>query len=653
MDDTPFFSCETTLQLGLSHHQRGDFAAAEDLYRQILRDEPNQPNTLHFLGVLYIQTDRCGMALEYIARAVQLQPAVADYHGNLGEAFRRLGRFPEAIASLQTALRLNPLFVDAMNNLGNAFSAMGHPDEAANHYRAAIALQPNAFLPRYNLAVTLADARRPLEAEAAYLAAIDLNPSCAEAYDGLGTVLRESGRVDDAIRAHEKALQFNPDDVGALLNLANTHKDAGRIESAVQLLRRALAIQPGGVVWSNLIYTLHFLPDGHEQVLAEQARWASHHEAMSPKRFYIPRPGERLRIGYVSPDFCNHVIGRNLLPLFRHRDRDHFEVICYSDVATPDALTMEFRTLCDSWRPVKGLSDESLASMIFADRIDVLVDLTQHLAGNRLGMFSLKPAPVQIGFAGYPASTGLATIDARLSDPYLDPPACPDATDPVIHLPHSFWCYEPMENAQPVSPLPALKSGRITFGCLHNFCKINPSVVQLWISVLSAVPHSQMIVLAPAGRHRSATAAQFEAGGIDPERLLFVSPQPHREYMAIYEQIDLALDTLPYNGHSTSLDALWMGVPVITLVGKTSLGRAGWSLLSNLHRCGWAAHDPFQFVRAATDLASDIEGLAAIRATLRSEMAQSALMDGQSFARGIETAFRNRWNIWRATQSSP
>jgi predicted O-linked N-acetylglucosamine transferase (SPINDLY family) len=294
------------------------------------------------------------------------------------------------------------------------------------------------------------------------------------------------------------------------------------------------------------------------------------------------------------------------------------------------------------------MNDERLAKLVRDDGIDILVDLTLHLSGNRLLTFARKPAPVQVTFAGYPAGTGLEAIDYRLSDRYLDPPGTGDEnySERTVRLPHTFWCYEPDGDGPDVGPLPSAAAGRITFGCLSNFCKVNAPVLRLWSRVLATVPGSRMLLLCPRGEHRAATVEAFAAHGIDPGRLELVEPGPRRQYLEHYHRIDIALDTFPYNGHTTGLDALWMGVPVVTLVRESSLGRAGWSQLSNLHLTELASNDEDEYVAIASKLAGDIPRLSELRSTLRQRMRASPLMDAPNFARGIENAYRQMWRTW-------
>jgi predicted O-linked N-acetylglucosamine transferase (SPINDLY family) len=355
-----------------------------------------------------------------------------------------------------------------------------------------------------------------------------------------------------------------------------------------------------------------------------------------------------LRIGYVSADFRIHVASFFTAPLLSQHDHRQFEIFCYANVAHPDELTDRLRSCADGWRSIVALSDQQVADLVRSDQIDILVDLAMHTAGNRLLVFARKPAPVQVTWLAYPGTTGLSAIDYRLTDPYFDPPRLFDDcySEESFRLPDTFWCYSPLAETPPVNALPALQNGSITFGCLNHFCKINDGVLALWAQVLQAVPQSRLLLLTPRGQARERVLAKLAPAGIAASRLEFADRQPRREYLQQYQRIDLALDPFPCNGGTTTLDAFWMGVPTVTLVGKTVVGRAGWSQLCNLGLQELAAQTPEQYVARAAQLAGDLPRLQELRATLRQRMQQSPLMDAPRFARGVEQAYREMWRRW-------
>ncbi len=337
----------------------------------------------------------------------------------------------------------------------------------------------------------------------------------------------------------------------------------------------------------------------------------------------------------------------------RHHDHGQFEITIYAHPPSSDAVTEQFRASADRWREVACWTDAEVAKQIEQDEIDILIDLTMHMGGNRLLIFARKPAPLQVTFAGYPGGTGLSAIDYRLTDPYLDPPGLNDRwfVEKTFRLPHCFWCFDSPEQAPLVGPLPAPKNGYVTFGCLNNFCKINEGVLELWAGVLRGVPGSRLLMVAHEGSHRQRTRDFFARHGVGAERIFFSPRVPHADYLALYNSVDIGLDTFPYNGHTTSMDSFWMGVPVITLAGSTPVGRGGLSQLTNLGLQELIATTPEQFIHIATDLARNLPRLDELRNSLRERMRRSPLADAVGFARGIEEAYRKIWRTWCAEQN--
>jgi protein O-GlcNAc transferase len=313
----------------------------------------------------------------------------------------------------------------------------------------------------------------------------------------------------------------------------------------------------------------------------------------------------------------------------------------------PDHLTERFKSIADRWRSTVGHSDEQIAAQVRADQIDILVDLKLHTADNRLLVFARKPAPVQVSWLGYPGSSGVGTIDYRLTDSFLEPPDAPNPyPDQPWRIHGCFWCYDPLSEEPGVLPLPASQSKPLTFGCMNSFFKVTDATLDLWAGVLREIPQSRMILLAPNGSARPRILEKFSRRGVEAARIAFASRQSRQDYLQTYHRIDICLDTIPYNGHTTSLDAFWMGVPVLTLVGDKPIGRAGWTELSNLGMEEFAAGDRNEFVRIATALAADLPRLAEIRVGLRQRMKTSPIMDGKGFAKNVESAYRQMWQKW-------
>ena len=428
------------------------------------------------------------------------------------------------------------------------------------------------------------------------------------------------------------------------------------MDGAVACYRRALELKPD-FVWahSNLVFGQGFCPGCDAETLYEEHRRWNRQHAEPLAKFIQPHlndrsPDRRLRIGYVSPDFRNHPVGLFLLPLLESHDHESFEVFCYASVRIPDTMTGRCRAHADVWRDVLGLSDEQLANAVRQDQTDILVDLSMHAGSHRLLVFARKPAPVQVTYLAYCGTTGLSTMDYRLTDPYLDPPGQDERfyCEQSVRLPETYWCYQPVIETPPVNPVPVLKGGPFTFGCLNNFCKVTPPALAAWSRLLQAMPDARLLLYARAGGHRDRVRGVLAERGISTERLAFVDFLPLEEYFDVYQRIDVALDTFPYGGGTTTCDALWMGVPVVSLAGQTAVGRGGASILSNVGLPELVAHDAEQYVRIAVDLANDLPRLSELRATLRNRMQASPLMDAPRFARNVEAAYREMWRRWCA-----
>ena len=506
----------------------------------------------------------------------------------------------------------------------------------------------------YRALATLVRAERLTEAEELARWLLEQQPDVAERHIALGRVLSKQRRYPDAIAQFEQALALEPQNAVVTTPLVEALAALGRVDETLTQLERAIAVNPDLVVeHASLVFQTMFVGRSDAEKLAVAKRWSDQHAAplLSKRQPHLHdrNPERRLRIGYVSPDFRRHVQSLYTLPVFAQHDHTAHEIVCYSSVKAPDDYTVRLQAMTDEWHDVARLSDAQLAQKIRDDRIDVLVDLTMHMVHGRLRTFAEKPAPVQITWLAYPGTTGLAGMDYRLTDPFLDPPGAPlPYSEQSLWLPHSFWCYGPDENKSVVSELPQRRAGYVTFGCLNNFMKVNRPTLELWAKVLVANAGSRLLMLAPPGWARDFVCEALQANGVERERVEFVDSQSRERYLATYGRIDIALDTLPYPGHTTSLDAYWMGVPVVTLVGDSLVGRAGLSLASNLKLLDWVARDSAEFVQIATRFAAEPEQLEKLRGELRQRLQSSPLMDAAGFARDLEAAYRQAWRAFCA-----
>jgi predicted O-linked N-acetylglucosamine transferase (SPINDLY family) len=530
------------------------------------------------------------------------------------------GRLAEAEAIYRQVLAQRPNHADALHGLGELAGQTGWLDQAVNLIRRAIAI---------------------CSTNASY-------------YNDLGKFLKDQGQLDQAIASYRQAIRLKSDYPIAHSNLGSALACVGQLDEAIAAYRQALRIEPDyASAASNLIYIAQFHPGYDAKMIYEEnLRWNQQY-AEPLKKFIQPHtnnrePDRRLRIGYVSPDFREHCQSFFTIPLLSNHNREAFEVFCYADLRRPDAITERIRGYAQVWRSILGTTDAEVARTIREDRIDLLVDLTMHMARGRPLVFARKPAPVQAAWLAYPGTTGLSAMDYRLTDPYLDPPGLNDQfySETSIRLPDSFWCYDPLVTELLVNPLPAQTNGHVTFGCLNNFCKVNEPVLRLWAQVLKTIPGSRFMLYCPEGSHRQPLLEMLQRDGISPDRIELIARRPRLQYLELYHRIDVGLDTFPYNGHTTSLDSYWMGVPVVTLVGRMVVGRAGLSQLSNLGLPELIARTPQQYVRIVADLAGNLPRLAELRRTLRARMQASPLMDAPRFARNIESAYRRMWRNW-------
>ena len=647
---------EAHYNLGNALKGQGKLDEAIACHRRALQLKPNFAEAHNNLGNALNDQGKTDEALASLHRALQLKPNLAEAHNNLGNVLKDQGKPDEALTCYRRALELKPDYAPAHLNLGNVLKDQGKPDEAVVCYRRALELKPDFAEACGNLGVALDELGKPDEAIACYRRALELKPDFAEAHSNLGVALDDRGETDEALACQRRALELKPDLAEAHYNQGNVFRNQGNLDEALACYRRALELKPDHVnAHSSLVYTQAFCPGYNAQALREEyLRWNQRH-AEPLGKFIQPhlndrRPDRRLRIGYLSPDFRGHPVGRFLLPLLESHDHASFEIFCYASVRNPDATTNGLRARADVWREVLGESDEQVASAVRQDQIEILVDLAMHTRDNRLLVFARKPAPVQVTYLAYCGTTGLSTMDYRLTDPYLDPPG----QDPKLYseqsiaLPETYWCYRPPIETPSVNALPALEAGQVTFGSLNNFCKASPPTLVAWSQLLQAVPGSRLLLHARAGSHRDRARGLLAEHGISDERLTFVDFQPIAEYFRSYQRIDMALDPFPFGGGTTTCDALWMGVPVVSLAGETAVGRGGVSILSNVGLPELIAQTPEQYVRIAAALAQDLSRLSELRATLRDRMQASPLMDAPRFARNVEEAYRTMWRRWCA-----
>lgn len=683
--------------LGLVRLALGDPQAAVDCCEQALRLDPDLPEAHNNLAGALLKLDRADDAIAHYQRVAELRPHDAVSHYNLGNAWSDRGQLDQAVTAYCRAVELRPDFVQAFNNLGSALARLDRPEEAAAAYqrtielrpdlaeghnnlgrvvqelgrlgdaepcfRQALRLRPDYVTAHYNLGNVLREQRRFDEAIQCYQRAIALKPDYADAYNNLGSAMRDHGRVADAVASYRRALQVDPEFAGVHNNLGNLLRDQGLLDEADASYRRALQLQPSlAAAHSNLLFALHNRTDITLAQLADAHREYEHAFATPLRQVWRPHensrdPDRRLRLGFVSPDLSRHPVGHFTIRFVEQLDRGHAEVVCYSDRLRHDDLTDRFRTAATTWRQIVGWSDERLAEQIRADGIDILFDLAGHTANGRLLVFARKPAPIQVTWAGYIGTTGLSAIDYIVADRFEVPPGAEVYyAERVLRMPDGYVSYDPPVYAPEVGPPPARESGRVTFGSFNHPTKIGPQVLGVWSEILRRLPTARL-VLKYRAMDDSAIAGRltelFAGHGVGLDRVEYRGGSSHVDFLRHYGEIDIALDPFPYNGGLTTIEALWMGVPVVTMPGDTFAARHSLSHLSNVGLTETIATNPDEYVERTVALANDLPRLAELRAGLRDRVASSPVCDGRRFAENLLRLLRDAWREWVSGPGEP
>ncbi|MBM4146322.1 MAG: tetratricopeptide repeat protein [Nitrospira sp.] len=681
-----------TIQLVLKHYYSGNLKEAENLCKNIIVKQPNNPEVLFFLGIIYAQSGNNDSAIHYLKRSLEFNAINADALLALGVAYQQKGmiddafhcfnktielnpknpeayyylalffhnshQLDEAVSYYRKVLELNPCLFDTYNRLGNALQENKQFNEAISYYQKAVQNNPADPTGYINIGIALHNKGEFDKADSQFQKALSLNPNLEIAYNYRGLSLIYQCRIGEAIKSFEASLRINPYSVTALVKLGHLFEEQGKVHEAETYYRRAMQIQPNYIIpYEALLMNMQYNPHNNAQtIFNEHVKYAKQFQkplqtAVTPHNNYrtIKRP---IRIGYVSPDFRRHSVAYFIEPAIAAHSRERFEVFCYSDVLDQDDVTKRLQGYTCQWRNIAGISDEKTIDLIQNDGIDILVDLAGYSANNRMLLFARKPAPVQVSWIGYPSTTGLTNIDYKIVDCYTDPPGMSEQfyTEKLIRLPDCFLCYLPDRESPEVGPIPVLTSGHITFGSFNNFPKVSSKTIELWTKILKSIPGSHLVLKSSCFTDRSTheyATSLFAQQGIDAGRIdLFGWQTSTRGHLGIYNRIDIGLDPFPYNGTTTTCEALWMGVPVITLSGNTHASRVGMSLLSNVGLPELVAGTPDEYVEIAVKLAEDLNRLQLIRKRLRDMMSKSVLTDSKRFISSLEASYRKIWKDW-------
>jgi predicted O-linked N-acetylglucosamine transferase (SPINDLY family) len=642
-----------TLQMAIGHHQSGRMSPAKTLYQQILQADPAHADALHLLGLIEHQQGNSAHAVALIQKAIQARPTDATFHFNLGNLHQDLAQLNEAIACFEQALLRQPGFVDALLGLGTALKAQGKIAEAGVCFRKVLARQPDRADAHFNLGNTLQMLGQIDEAIACFQQSLLHRPESADTLLGLASALQEKGRIDEAIANYRRALAIKPDISGAYNNLGNALQAQGQLDKAVECYRQAQLLQPQDAYANSImLFTLQNLSTcSPAELFSEHLRFAERFEAPL-KPGWQPHtnnrePVRRLKVGYVSGDFFNHSVAYFIEPILACHDKSRFEIFGYYNRDYHDAHTARIKGHMDHFLVCNTFSDEQLAERIRLDAIDILVDLSGHTAANRLLVFARKPAPVQVNYIGYPGTTGLSAIDYRVSDPWQDPVGLTERyhSEILVRIAGGM-AFTPEPDAPAVNPLPALSSGELILACLNNLSKVNPAVIALWARILHALPQARLMLgnVTDSGI-RDRLTRLFGEAGIGPERLILQPRVSMAEYLELHHHIDIALDPFPYNGGTTTMHSLWMGVPVITLAGSHAVSRLCAAHLSRVGLPEFITHSEDEYLQYAISFANDLPKLNQVRQSLRQRMNASAC-DPAAITRQLEAAYRDMWRIW-------
>jgi predicted O-linked N-acetylglucosamine transferase (SPINDLY family) len=675
----------TTLQQALALHKSNRFADAEKLYREVLRHEPLNAIALHHLGLIANVNGDFPSALRLIAQSIQLDSTnlsfrtnqistldAAGQHQAAHKAAEKLiserpddvrlrieyaklnekyGFFHEAAKGWEWIAARVPNDPGVLFSLARMLQMSGQTERAATRYRETLAIKPDFVEAKINLGAILADSGQPDQGIAMLEEAVRQAPDHVAALTTLGSVLTFQGKLIDGLEYLQRASRAAPNDIAALQNLAFASLTCGEVSEAVRLYDHARALQPAMLsTHSDLLFArLHLEQSAEDEGAAHRAYQqaaAGIRPRQPPKRTL--GDGERLRIGYVSPDFREHAVGVFLEPLLTHHDRSRFEIHCFSTYPRGDALTERIRSRVDQFHEVHSLNLGELDEFVRSRSIDVLIDLAGHTGHNRLPLFACKPAFLQATYLGYPSTTGLDSIDIRLTDWVADPEGMSESiySEKLVRLPNSFAVFQPPANAPEVTPSPSLANGYVTYGTLGRYEKWTAAMIQRWATILRAVPNARMRLIGTGLDHprsRDQFLLRLQDGGIDVSRIDPIGRLPFKDYLAEILNFDLLLDTFPFNGHTTTIQALYMGVPTVTLAGTIHRSRMGASVMTAMGLTDYIAHSAEEYEQTAIRLGRDPGALATLRPLLRDRLLRSSLCDAPGFTRSFEASLLAAW----------
>jgi len=609
--------------------RKNNLVGAHELYASVCKNDPSDATSWLKFATLNRKLGSHKQAGQCARHVLSMQPDNCSALMEYGASLQHQGELSDAIKTYEKVLEINPGHSEAHYFLATAFLGTEDKDAAIKHYRKTI----------------------------------ELVPTHIGALNNLSALLTDQGDIQGALGLLERALRLRPNAYHMMINQARSRIYMGDTGKALELLDQVIRTHPDSAeAHSKYLLCLNYLSSSRSEIFEQHVRWADRH-AGTFKRYTtyenIPGPGRKLRIAYLSPDLKRHSVAYFLEPILANHDRDMFSITCYADIMIPDVVSQRLESLCDDWLLTKNLSDEQLAERIRADRIDILIDLAGHTANNRLPVFARKPAPLQATYLGYPNTSGLQEMDYRLTDAIADPPGDSDryCTETLVRLAGGFLCYQPPADAPDVDLIPGKVNGRVVFGSFNNLAKVTPELIRVWSEILKAVDASILLFKCKATSDpytRTNLLERFAEQGVGQSRLQFLDyAQSNTEHLKAYNRVDIALDTFPYNGTTTTCEALWMGTPVIILAGASHASRVSYSILSRIGLESLVACDVVEYVELAVKLAADSDRRTELHYNLRRIMQSSSLCDAASFCKNLEIAYRDMWKKCCEKTASP
>ncbi|MBF0194983.1 MAG: tetratricopeptide repeat protein [Magnetococcales bacterium] len=650
-------SAKKALTKGISSHKIGRLDEAINWYNKSLEINPENEVALLNIGLALQTTGKLDEAVIYYQKSIFVNHNYPEAYFNLGNGLKELGKLDEAVNNYQYAIALSPNYADAYFNLGNVLKEQCKLAHAVINYQKAIAIKPDYAVVHLNLGVVFKEQGNREQAIICYQKAITCNPEYADAYSNLGAALQEQGNLEEAVNCYKKAIAIKPNYAAAYSNLGTALQEQGNLDEAVICYKKALTIKPYyTVACSNLLFCSQYIPNQNQNnlFLLHRKYGESCFNAITSQNFSYKNnnsPNRRIHIGLVSPDLGLHPVGHFMMGFLKYHSVNELEITCYSD-KKPDEMTNLLKSYSDNWVSSRTMGDDDLAQLINNDCIDILIDLAGHTVNNRLNMFIKKPAPVQISWAGYVGTTGLQAIDYIIADKF-NVPENDDKfyTERIIRLPDSWLTYTPSLNTPKDTPRIIVEGSkeRFTLGNFGNPLKINEEMLQVWSQILLKLPNADLLFIykgmdKPDNVKR--ITQYFERAGVKKDRIIIEGYLPHQEFLTRYNSVDIALDTLPYSGGITIIEALWMGVPVVTTYGDTFAGRHAASILHAVGLAELVTKNFDEYIQLVVHLVTNHQKLNRLKKGLRNKVTQSPFCDHQKFSINVTKELRKVWVEW-------